>query len=141
MALLWTSIDDVKTRWLGGDVPATDAQLATLLEDAEDTILGEFTDLDERITTGLPIRRVRKVAARMVMRHLRNPSGVRTTQQGAGPFQESTTYGGDEPGALYLTDEDRAELGGHGSRGGAFTIDTTPPLYSVAPPDVWEVYP
>ena len=139
MALVYTSYADVESRWVGGEVPATQAQVETLLEDAEDTILGEFADLDDRIAAGLPARRVKKVAARMVIRHLRNPGGVRTTQQGAGPYNESVTYGGEEPGALYLTDEDRAELGGH-KVGGAFTIDTTPAGYTAPAPDPWAVY-
>lgn len=141
MALVYTSYADVASRWVEGTVPATQAQVETLLEDAEDTVLGEFADLDTRIDAGLPILRVRKVIARMVIRHLRNPGGVRTTQQGAGPYTETLTYGGDEPGALYLTDEDRAELGGH-RVGGAFTINTIPATFTtLPPPDPWEVLP
>ena len=136
MALVYTAYTDVESRWIGGDVPASVAQVETLLEDAEDTILGEFPDLDARIADGLPERRVRKVAARMVIRHLRNPGGIRSTQQGAGPFQETTTFGGDEPGALFLTDEDRAEITGR-KAGGAFTIDTTPAHVTAPQPDPW----
>lgn len=127
VAPTWTTPSDVTTRWIGGDVPATDAQLNVLLADAEDTILGEFPDLQADIDADtIPLSRVRKVAARVVIRHLRNPSGLRSTQDGAGPFQRTTTYGGDEPGALYLTDEDRRELGGARS-GRAFQVDGTPP--------------
>lgn len=135
MALVYTAYADVESRWVGGDVPATVAQVETLLEDAEDTILGEFPDLTERIEAGLPPRRVKKVAARMVIRLLRNPEGTRSQMDVAGPFTTNKVFGGEEPGGLYMTDEDRAELGGH-KVGGAFTIDTTPPLY-IAPPDPW----
>lgn len=149
MALTWTAPDDVRGRWVGEvALNATDPQITTLLEDAEDTVLREFPDMLVRIARAdgsdlsdgpkTPLRRVVKVIARMVIRHLRNPEGIRQFQEGAGPFQRSKTLGGDEPGALYLTDEDRAELGGHKS-GGAFTINTGP---SVAPttPSTWLAY-
>lgn len=141
MALLWASLDDVKDRWLEGEIPATDTQLTTLLEDAEDTILGEFPNLQDRIDDGeLPERRVVKVATRVVIRHLRNPNGVRTTQHIEGPYHQSVTFGGDEPGALYLTDADRAELQGR-SFHGAFTIDAIPRPYPSTEPDPWEPMP
>lgn len=127
MALVWASTQDVTDRWIGENpLPATDAQIATLLEDAEDVILREFKTLEADVAAGtVPARRVAKVAARMVIRHLQNPSGMRQVQHTAGPFMEGLTYGGAEPGALYLTDEDRAELGGARSRS-AFMIDMTP---------------
>lgn len=145
MAAQWTAPNDVRDRWVGEGLTASDAQLNTLLEDAEDTVVREFPDMATRIaradgsdvTDGpaVPLRRVQKVVARMVIRHLRNPSGTRQMQEGAGPFQRTTTFGGEEPGALYLTDEDRAELGGH-RRGGAFQIDTTPTAVPMSA-DAW----
>lgn len=147
MALLWTAAVDVRDRWIG-DTPltATDPQITTLLGDAEDTVLRVFPDMQDRIdraagdneTEGpqTPIARVKKVLARMVIRHLRNPEGVRSMQEGAGPFQRSTTLGGAEPGALHLTDEDLADLGGH-TVGGAFTIDTMPVDAYPATPCEW----
>lgn len=136
----WAVPSDVRDRWIGGSLDATDGQLATLIADAEDTILSEFPDLPDRIdstdpATTIPLLRVKKVVARVVMRHLRNPEGLRSTQEGAGPYQRSTTYGGNEPGSLYLTDEDRAELGG-ALTGAAFTIDQSPPA-TVTGPDGW----
>lgn len=140
MALIWTEPSDVTDRWLGSAVPATDAQITTLLEDAEDTVLREFPDLEERVGTDpgqIPELRVQKVVARMVIRHLRNPEGVRTVQEGAGPFQETRTQGGSEPGSMYLTDDERAELS-NTREGRAFTIDQTPQWESVdAGPAYW----
>lgn len=142
MALLWTTVDDVKDRWIGeGSVPATDEQIARLLEDAEDTVSGEFPDLNDRIDGGeIPPTRVAKVIARMVIRHIRNPEGVRSTQSTTGPFSEHVTFGGDAPGTIYLTDEDRAELAPRGV-GRAFTIDPTPAsvrgTYTWLTPDTW----
>ncbi|MDQ0793561.1 Gp19/Gp15/Gp42 family protein [Streptomyces sp. B1I3] len=131
--MAYATYNDVLTRWISEeDLPATEAQIATLLEDAEDTILREFPDLEDRVLDGaLPEARVVKVEARMIIRHLRNPAGVRSAQMGAGPFQQTTTYGGEEPGALYLTEDDRRELRGASSnKGKAFTVDQTPSYYS-----------
>lgn len=132
MSLTWTVPADVTTRWVGGELPATPEQITTLLEDAEDLISREFPELKVGDKLGeVPLRRVKRVAARVVIRHLQNPSGVRSATEGAGPFQRSTTFSGDEPGALYLTDEDYRDLGRQ--LGGAFTIDTTPPLLEEGP--------
>lgn len=144
MALLWTSPDDVRSRWVGDVVlDATDAQLETLLGDVEDSILAEFPDLPGRISVGFPVLRVRKVAARVAIRHLRNPAGVRSANDAAGPFSSNVTHGGDEPGAPYLTDADRAELGGTLERR-AFVVDLVPsyfanrvPLDPSIDPNLW----
>lgn len=129
----WATPQDVRDRWLGGTLDATDEQLTTLIGDAEDTILGEFPDLPDRIDAdpsvdgAIPLLRVKKVVARVVMRHVRNPSGERSRMEVSGPFTQNVMFGGDAPGSLYLTDEDRAELAGNrASGGGAFTIDQTP---------------
>ncbi|MGI5493824.1 hypothetical protein [Microtetraspora malaysiensis] len=124
--MAWTDPQDIVDRWVGPTLTATEGQLTTLIGDAEDTILREFPDIQDRIDADkLPLARVVKVVARMVIRHLRNPEGIRATQEGAGPYQVSRTYGGDEPGALEMTDADRAELAPK-RRGRAFSIDTTP---------------
>lgn len=146
MPLLWTAPSDIRDRWLGDEpLDATDAQLTTLLEDAEDTILRAFPDIQERIGDApgeLPELRVKKVAARVVIRHLRNPKGLRSVQETAGPYQEGRTVvqGGNEPGAMYLTDDERAELS-EARVGKAFTINQTPQGYyeprAEIAPDSW----
>lgn len=125
---MWTSFDDVSDRWIGGAMPADEQQVTTLIEDVEDMIAAAFPDIQTRIDDEtLPLVRVQKVVARVVTRFLRNPTGQRQVTQGAGPFQQSVTYGGDEPGALYLTDADKAELAAPRSlRGKAFSVDLTP---------------
>jgi hypothetical protein len=124
---MFATVDDVKSRWLTGAVPATDAQLVTLIADAEDIILGEFLTIEADLMSGVvPATRVVRVVARMIHRVLRNPEGVRSTQETTGPFSGSTTYGGDNPGELYLTDDDRRDIGGRKARGRAFTISTIP---------------
>lgn len=122
---MFATVEDVKSRWLTGAVPATDGQLLTLIEDAEDIILGEFPN----VAVDVPEGRVVRVVARMVMRVLRNPEGHRTVAEATGPFSGSTTFGGENPGELYLTDDDRRDLGGKRSSGRAFTVSTIPGAY------------
>lgn len=123
---MWATSQDVRDRWLAPQpIPASDAQLQILIADAEDVIIREYPDIQSRIDNGdLPLARVVRVVARMVIRVLRNPQGIRQVQQTAGPYQAATTYGGDEPGELYLADEDHADLAPAVRR--AFSIDTTP---------------
>lgn len=135
MSLLWTEATDVADRWIGGPIPASPAQIETLLEDVEDLILTEFPELPDRVGDDpgqVPLSRVKRVAARVALRHLKNPDGVRSQMEGAGPFQKNTTYGGDDPGALFLTDADRADLGGTKSRR-AFQVDMVPALPDEGP--------
>lgn len=142
MALLWTSASDVRDRWVSDTVlAATDGQIETLLGDVEDTILREFPDLPARLTSGFPLLRVRRVAARVVIRHLHNPEGVRSSQEGAGPYQFGVTHGGNEPGSLSLTDDDRRDLSVDATSG-AFVIDAwlanVEPLHPSIDPWLWD---
>lgn len=147
MADPWTLPADVTGRWVGDNpVPADETQLAVLIADAEDTVLREFPDMQARIERAagtdtsegvkVPLVRVKKVVSRMVIRHLRNPEGTRTRMEIGGPFTENVTFGGDDPGAMYLTDEDVKDLGGGGANA-AFTIDNTPAAVIVSGPQGW----
>lgn len=119
---------DITDRWLLSDPVPADAVLLVLIDDAEDTILAVIPDLEERLADGrIPLARLQKIVARMVIRHVQNPQGVRQTQETTGPFTKGLTYGGDEPGSIYLTPDERRELLGQSSRSGkAFQIDTMP---------------
>lgn len=129
--MTWTTFQDVQDRWIGSDLPATEAQIETLIEDAEDTILREFPTIQARIDDNeLPIGRVIKVTYNMVARVLRNPSGMRSITRGAGPYQESITHGGEEPGALYMTEQDKRELQTYSQGQDSFSLDMTPIGYS-----------
>lgn len=124
---MWATVQDIQDRWLTGELPATDAQIQVLIDDAEDKILSEFPKTPENVTAGvLREGTVRRVVARMVNRVLRNPEGYRTTQSTTGPFSESTTHGGDNPGEVYLTDDDRRDLAGERARRKAYTVSTIP---------------
>lgn len=121
----WATPDNIRERWLAGPLPQDDAQLETLIADAEDTILAEYPDVSERLAEGaLSPERLQRVVVRMAHRVLRNPEGYRQVTQGTGPFTGSATFGGDNPGELYLTDADRKDLGARTAirRGRAFTI-------------------
>ena len=121
------TIEDVKSRWLlDAPIPVNDQALDALIEDAKDVIAQALPQVDSWVAGGdLPIERYRRVAARIIIRQLKNPEGVRTRQEVQGPFSGMTTMAGDHPGELYLTDADRVELTPDSvklSRGGAFTI-------------------
>lgn len=124
---MWATADDVKGRWLTGEIPATDTQLVTLIGDAEDIIVGEFPNIQADIDAGaVPMGRVARVVSRMVIRLLRNPEGLRQVQETTGPTAGGYTYGGDHPGELYLTDDDRRDLAGKKAGRRAFTVSTIP---------------
>jgi hypothetical protein len=128
----WTTPEDVRGRWTSAKpLNIDDEKLSLLLEDAEDLATREFSDIQTRIDGGsLPLNRVKRVIARVVIRHLRNPDGLRQAMDTTGPYTTQVMHGGDEPGEMYLSEEDRADLG-ESRTGRAFTIDTTPPLPSV----------
>lgn len=132
----WAITTDVTGRWIGADVPTDLVLISQLIDDAEMLVVAEFPDMAERVVDDPSmIGRVRMVVARMVIRAMRNPSGVRQMQETTGPFSGSVTFGGDAPGALVLSDEDRDLLAGRaGGRPRAFTINTTPEPVDLDPP-------
>lgn len=111
----WASAQDVRDRWLSGPLSIEDEQIDVLLADVEDFLTGEFSDLDDRLADGsLTAARVRRVIVRIAIRVLRNPAGYRQVTSGTGPFTGSATYGGDQPGEIFVTDGDRKDLVGRG---------------------------
>lgn len=145
ITLTWGDPQDVRDRWVGDtSLSASDDTLKVLLSDAEDLIVREFPDLPSRVPAPVPLGRVKRVLARMVIRVLRNPDGLRMTQETGGPFSQQLTfagYNGDDPGGLYLTDMDRADLTSEGGKT-AFMIDTVPalPLSYGSDPTRWLTY-
>lgn len=132
--MTYAAYSDVINRWTDSvELPASQPQVETLLADAEAILLREFPNLvadvtDETITESLVVM----VEVAMVTRRLRNPAGVRSIQEGAGPFQQTITHGGDDPGSLYLTDEERRLLSTNTYKNKAFSIDTTPSTWRSA---------
>ena len=124
---MWATVDDIKDRYIGGDLPASDAEIQVLIDDAEDIIRREVPDVEDLIESGeIPVNRVRRIVAKMVIRVLRNPDGYRSTNLTSGPFSQGYTWAGDNPGELTLTDEDKDDLmpGMGGQR--AYGIDMMP---------------
>lgn len=120
----WATVTDVKDRYIGGDLPASDSEIQVLLDDAEDIVRREIPTIEDLIASGeVPAHRVLRIVAKMVIRVLRNPDGYRSTNLTSGPFSQGYTWAGDNPGELTLTDEDKDDLmpGIGGQR--AFAVD------------------
>lgn len=130
MAGEWATPADVIDAWIGDGTPSDDDKLALWIGRAERKIRREVPSLVERLAKSPPeqdlVETVRDVIVAMVTRTFRNPEGVRSTQRSTGPFSTGITYGGDTPGELTLTEEERAALVGVTSTGGAFAVDTIP---------------
>lgn len=123
MPKLWTEVADVRKRALGADADYGDEDIESLILDAEDIAQTAFPKLTAQVPNEIPKLRVVRVVAGMVIRRLRNPDGIRTIQDSTGPLSGSTTFAGDAPGELRLTDQDRRDLtvgGGAGRR--AFSV-------------------
>lgn len=114
---MWVYADEVRDRWIGADHEVPDSAVDVLIGDAEDAIRSAVPGIDALVEVSIPLSRVKRVVARMVIRVLRNPSGIRTMQETTGQFSGSTTYAGDSPGEIVFTDDDRRDLLGKGASG------------------------
>jgi hypothetical protein len=134
----WTEPSDVTGAWIGDDKPEDDLLVRVWIEKAEREIRRRVPDIQARIDaeaeaaagTDLADTAV-DVTVAMVVRVFRNPDGARQKQWTEGPFSQSMTVGGDNPGTLYLTGEELAALQGV-QPSGAFSVDmlpTTSPFY------------
>lgn len=122
--MTWATADDVTGAWIGAGVPTDDDLVDKWIGKAEREIRRHVPDVQDRIDSGdEPDLKddVVDVVVAMVTRVFRNPEGVRQTQETTGPFTSSTTYGGDLPGGLVLTNDELAKLQGRAE--GAFEID------------------
>lgn len=127
----WTTAEEVVAAWIGDDAPTDTAKVDNWIGKAERLLRSKVPDLATRIladpvTEPDLLSNVMDVVVSMVQRVFRNPEGVRQRQEGTGPFTGSVTYGGDQPGALWITDAELAMLSVSGSSRGAFTIDMIP---------------
>lgn len=133
----WTAPIDVTGAWIGPDpAPSPDALVQTWIDKAERMIRHRVPDIQARITaegSEAPPRTdlldsAIDVTVAMVTRVFRNPTGTRQASEtvGTGPYSgtRSVTYGGDQPGALTLLEEELESL--LGVRGGAFEINLIP---------------
>lgn len=115
--MAWATPDDVIGSWIGDDAPTDRELVEKWIGRAERLIRREFPDLQSRLDSGAEPdlqETVVDVVTAMVTRVFRNPSGHRsvTGQETTGQFSGSNTitFGGDNPGALALLDEERDAL-------------------------------
>ena len=126
----WTTADQVVAAWIGDDAPTDLVKIDTWIGKAERLLRSKVPDLTGRVYDGLAtepdlLGNVIDVVVSMVQRVFRNPEGVRTRQETTGPFSGSVTLGGDQPGELWITDDELSRLVLAGGRG-AFSIDMIP---------------
>ena len=139
----WTLPADVTGAWIGEGKPTDTALIQVWIDKAEREIRRRVPDIQARIdaeaaevpeSTEL-LDAAKDVTVAMVTRIFRNPEGFRQKQWTTGPFSESGTVGGDNPGTLYLTDDELATLQGKATAG-AFTIDLIPTTSPYYPPEL-----
>lgn len=127
----WTTAAEVIAAWIGDDAPTDTAKVDTWIGKAERLLRSKVPGLQARLDVDPVVEpdllgNVKDVVTAMVQRVFRNPEGVRQRQEGTGPFTGSVTFGGDQPGALWVTDAELALVSPAGSNRGAFTVETIP---------------
>lgn len=108
----WATPDHLRAAWLldDEDLPA-DEDLTALLGRAQRRLSALDPHLPGRVAASPALAAVATdVVVDMVLRVLRNPEGLRTASETTGPITNSLTYGGDDPGALYVTAEEKRML-------------------------------
>lgn len=150
--MVWTTADDVIDSWIGDGAPTDTALVDLWIGKAEREIRRRIPNIQLRIDAEAELEpsstelleSTRDVVVAMVSRIFRNPEGVRTIQKNSttGPFSsgDSVTMGGDQPGALALTDDEVAKLRGEVASGSAFMVDTLPPDAGQVYRPVWDVW-
>lgn len=119
--------DDVKGRYLGGDIPATDADLVILIGDVLDAIERDIPTLDSMVAAGdIPERRLKRIVSRIIIRHVDNPRGYRSINNGTGPFTDGITFAGENLGEIEVTDSDLEDLVPGFGKQKAFMVDMMP---------------
>lgn len=115
--MAWTTPADVLGSWIGDDAPTDEALIQRWIDRAERLLRREFPNLQARVDGGLEpdlLETIVDVVSAMVTRVFRNPSGHRSVsgQETTGQFSGSNTitFGGDNPGALGLLDDERDAL-------------------------------
>lgn len=125
----WTSAEDVLNAWIGDNAPSDRLQVERYIASAERKIRREIPSVVDRLASGNEpdlLDTVHDVVTEMVHRVYRNPEGVRQVQETTGPTSGSVTYGGDHPGSLYLTEDNRRALAPVGGRSRAGEVDLIP---------------
>ena len=129
----WTTPADVTGAWIGPDEPTDMTKVQVWIDKAEREIRRRVPDIQTRITAELAHtppstaleETTKDVVVAMVTRRFQNPRGLRQVSTVTGPFTESETVGGANPGQLHITDDEMAKLIGV-PEGRAFSIDLIP---------------
>lgn len=135
--MTWTTPSDVQNSWLGEPIELAEETIKAWIAKAERKIRREIPNIDTRIENEEPelLETLKDVVVEMLERKFRNPEGIRQIQETTGPMSGSITYGGEQPGQLYLTDENKQALMVSSERSHAFSVDLLPtvpeehPLY------------
>ncbi|WP_104128009.1 Gp19/Gp15/Gp42 family protein [Cryobacterium sp. Y57] len=135
--MAWTTAQNVINAWIGDDDPTDTALIATWIDKAEREIRFKVPGIQARITAAEVdlLENAIDVVTAMVIRKFNNPQGIRTANTATGPFSESRTFGGDDPGELVMLANELAKLTANASDRRAFGVNlipTTSPFY-VAP--------
>lgn len=143
--MAWTQPSDILDRWIGDLPPGVEERyLLTAIEDVEDQFIILVPELVDEFGALIPLGRVKRVVARVVIRHLRNPEGLRSLSEATGPVTASVTYSGDDPGALAVLSEDIEILQGRPAARGAWAHSMIPDrsfeMVRGFEPDVWGTY-
>lgn len=118
--------------------PAEQIAVATQLEFASEIIRAELPDIDTRIAAGtLSTALAKHVAVQMVLRHLANPDGIRTTttEKAIDDYRKSVTETRDRAvsdGSIYLTETERKMLSKRGSSAFSITPSIEPTTCALA---------
>lgn len=136
--MAWTTANEVIAAWIGSDAPSDTALVGVWVDKAERLLRAKVPTLQARLDAGSTLEpdllgNVKDVVTAMVQRVFRNPEGVRQRQEGSGPFTGSVTYGGDQPGALWVTDSELALVSTAATNRGAFTVDMIPSTSPFSP--------
>lgn len=128
--MAWTQPEEFIDAWIGDDPPDDDEQIAGWIARAERKIRREVPGIIQRLAADPPEddlhETVKDVVIDMVTRIYRNPERIRQMQETTGPVSGSVTYGGDEPGVLYLSAENLKSLAPPRRPHKAFEIDVMP---------------
>lgn len=121
----YTTPEMLQEAWLGERLEIKAETVQTWIDRAERMLQREIHSLKSRLENDCDpelLATFQDVVCAMVERKLRNPEGFRSTMDSSGPFTQQTTLGGDNPGALWITPEERQLLLPAEGRGKAFSV-------------------
>lgn len=132
----YATLSDIEADY--GPIPTEkQAKVERDIDRVEALLRLEDPTLDQRVVDGsLPEILLNQVICEIVIAPLKNPLGVRSFTQTAGPFSGSQTFADGTSGYLELSDRQRELLGLQARATRAFTITPRPARHpAFLPPD------